>query len=509
MNLRRRGGSVADIAILVVDVVRGFEPQTYESLSILKNRKTPFIVAANKIDTIPGWIEHPNDTFFAAIKKQDRSVTRQLDNLLYQIMGTFSRLGFKADRFDRVVNFTETIAIIPVSAKTGEGIPELLGILIGLTQQYLEKKLITTRGSAKGTILEVKEEPGLGTTLDIIIYDGILKKGDVIVLGGREQPIVTKVRALFLPKPLDEMRDPRDKFSPVDAVSAASGVKISASNIERSIAGAPLYSIGTEEAVEDVVRIVSDEVDKLRIITDKIGVILKTDTLGSLEAIVGELENHGIPIRFADVGDVSKREIIEASLVRRVVRLQGVILAFNVKVLPDADQEAKMLGVPIFSNDVTYRLIEDYRDWMEAERKIELTEKVKALIYPGKIKVLPGLVFRKSKPAIFGVEVLSGRIQPKYPLISVDGKKIGEISQIQDKGNTVSEAKIGMKVALSVRGVTLGRHFNEGDELYVAVPENHVKEFLKNQVGELSADEVGTLKEVIEIMRKNQVMWGI
>jgi translation initiation factor 5B len=509
MNLRRRGGSVADIAILVVDVLRGFEPQTHESLSILKNRKTPFIVAANKIDTIPGWKPHKVTSFSESYQQQDPSVKRQLDELLYIIMGTFSRLGINADRYDKVRDFSKTVAITPVSAKTGEGISELLAILIGLTQQYLEKQLTVTEGSAKGTILEVKKEPGLGTTIDAIIYDGILNRGDTLIIGGVEKPIVTKARAILLPKPLDEMRDPRDKFLPVTEVAAAAGVKISAPNIEDAVAGAPLFSVRTGEPLDPYVQAVSEEIERLRIITDKLGVIVKTDTLGSLEALIGELENHGVAIRIADVGGISRRDVIEAASIKRVSRFQGVILAFNVPILQDAETEAHIQDIPIFRNDVIYRLIEEYNDWVETERDTELKMQIESLIFPGKIKVLPGLIFRKSKPAVFGVEILSGKIQSKYNLISQTGKRVGEISQMQDEGETISEAEKSMKIAISVRDGVVARDFNENDTLYVDVPERHVKEFLSKYISEILPEDVQTLKELIEIKRQQIPLWAL
>jgi len=509
MNLRRRGGSVADIAILVIDVVRGFEAQTYESLSILKNRKTPFIVAANKIDTIPGWVKHSNLSFIESFNKQDLSVQRQLNDLLYVIMGHFSRQGFQANRFDRVVDFTKTITIIPVSAKTGEGIPELLITLIGLTQQYLQNKLIVSTGPAHGTVLEVKEDVGRGVVINVILYQGILRTGDVIIIGGMRKPIVTKVRGIFLPKPLDEIRDPRDKFMSVKEVSAAVGIKIAAPSVDETLAGAPLYTVGPNNSIEELIQKVTDEVEKLRIVTDKFGIILKTDTLGSLEAIVAELENIGIPIKLADVGDVSRREVIEASIIRKTAPLRGVILAFNVKILPDALEEAKKNNIELFQNNVIYRLIDDYKAWVDREREAITTMKLKALVHPGKIRILYNSIFRKSNPAIFGVEVLAGRIEPKYSMMKNDGENIGEIMQIQDGGETISCANIHMKVAVSMRDPVFSRHFNEGDLLYVAVPEEHVKELLTKYKGNLSLDEIQTLEELIQIMRKTKLMWGL
>src|SRR3990170_2727426 len=348
VNLRKRGGAVADIAILVVDVLRGFEAQTYECVDILKSRKTPFLVAVNKVDRLPGWVSKPSEPFFA-------------------VVGSFSQLGLRADRFDKITDFTKTIALVPTSAKTGEGISELLAVLIGLAQQYLRDQLRTTKGAARGTVLEVKEEPGLGVTVNAIIYDGVLRKGDTIVVGGREKPIVTRVRAVLLPKPLDEIRDPRDKFSSVDSVSAASGVKVAAPDLEGAIAGAPVYSVPSEDRVDEFVQLVAEEVEKLRIATDVEGVVLKTDALGSLEAIAEILRREGVPIRLADVGDVSKRDVTEASVVKEHEPLYGAILAFDVKVLPDAADEARDRGVRVFEANIIYHLIENYTAWMRSE----------------------------------------------------------------------------------------------------------------------------------------------
>lgn len=509
VNLRRRGGSAADIAILVVDIIRGFEVQTYESLDILKMRKTPFIVAANKIDLLPGWVQHTNAFSLESFKNQDQSVQKQLEEHLYAIAGVLSRLGFEAKRFDRIKDFTKTVAIVPISAKTGEGIQELLSVLIGLTQQYMKGKLKVSRGAAKGTILEVKEEPGLGMTINTIIYDGVLREGDTIVVGGREDPIVTKVRAILLPKPLDEIRDPREKFTLVKEVYAAAGVKIAAPGLEDVVAGAPMYAATSTQPLDDIIQAVSEDVEKLRIATDKNGVVVKTDTLGSLEALVGELENYGFLVRLADVGDVSRRDVTEASIVKREAPTLGTVLAFNVKVLPDAKDLAKNLIVPIFQNNVIYRLIEDYSEWVKRELKAREEMGLSALIRPGKIRFLPGFIFRKSKPAIFGAEVLGGVIQPGYPLIKSNGRVVGEIMQIQDKGETIPEATVGMEVAISVREAVIDRHVKENEILYVGVPEHDARELLTKYKGSLPPDEIQTLEELIQIMRKSSPVWGL
>jgi translation initiation factor 5B len=510
-NLRQRGGGVADIAILVMDVLRGFETQTYEVIEILRARKTPFLVAANKIDRLPGWISRPNESFSISYKEQDSYVRQNLDEHLYKIMGDFSRIGFQVDRFDNVSNFTETIAIVPVSAKTGEGLSELLAVLVGITQQYMKDRLQVTDGPAKGTVLEVKEETGLGITLNAIIaiiYDGILRKNDLIVVGGKKTPIRTRVRAILLPKPLDEIRDPRNRFSSVDSVSAAAGIKLVAPNLEDALAGSPIYSIPSSDLMNEYMTSVSEEVEELRIATDVNGVILKTDTLGSLEAIATSLKQNGIPIRLADVGDVSKRDVVEATVVKQNERFYGVILAFNVRILSDASEEAKDRGILIFNHNIIYHLLDSYTQWAKNEKEKFLKNEFERLIKPGKILILPDYVFRKAKPAVVGVEVLAGRIRPRQHLVKENGTDIGEIMQIQDRGDSISEAKEQMQVAVSFEKLTVGRQINEKDILYVKIPETHVKILLTRFHDHLTSNEIKILDELVQLMRRKSAFWA-
>jgi translation initiation factor 5B len=502
-NLRRRGGSVADIAILVIDVLRGFETQTYECIEILKAKRTPFIVAVNKIDRVPGWKATPDMSFLKSYAKQDAFVKEDLDNKLYDIMGTFSRLKVNTDRFDHVRDFTSTVALVPVSAKSGEGIPELLMVLIGLTQQYLKKQLQTTEGPAKGSVLEVKEEAGLGLTLNAIIYDGTLNKNDLIVIGGKEGPIVTGLRAILVPKPLDEMRDPRDKFTSVDSVFAAAGVKIVAPDLDGALAGAPLYAVGSGESPNKYTKLIEDEISKIRIATQVEGVILKADTLGSLEAVAEILKQNNVQVRMADVGDVSKRDIIEASAVKAHEPLLGVVLAFGVKLLPEVEQEAASRGVQVFKEQIVYHMIEKYMEWVKSKSAAKIEAELEKLVFPAKFVVMSGYIFRRTKPAIFGAEVLAGTLKPKVNVIrQEDGEDIGELGQIQDKGKNVSEATQGMQVAVSMDKPTIGRHLFEKDVLLVKVPEPDVRAFQGVFADKLSEDEQQALKDYVTAMRK-------
>ncbi len=509
-NLRRRGGSVADIAILVVDVLEGFQPQTWESIEILKERRVPFIVAANKIDRIPGWKPNPDTPFFETIRKQDPRVINRLEELIYRLVSQLYEAGFVSERFDRVKDFRTTVAIVPVSAKTGEGVPELLALLTGLVQHFMKKKLITSDEPAKGVILEVKEEPGLGTTIDVIIYDGVLKKGDLIVVGGKTKPIVTRVRALLMPKPLQDMRAHEGKFIQVDEVIAATGVKISAPGLEDALAGSPIFVVPRDELVSEYSKKVQEEIESIRIKTDNIGVVVKADTLGTLEAVVEALKRENIPVRLADVGPVSKNDVIEASVSKKHRPEYGVIIAFNVKVLPEAEEYAAREGVRIFQHNIIYRLIEEYTTWVKKLREEEKRKELESLIRPGKIRIIPGYIFRRSNPAIVGVEVLGGRIRPGYPLMRTDGMRLGTIMQIRDRDNVLKEARVGQSVAISIRGrILVGRHVDEGDILYTDIPKDHARLWLTKYKNELSDDEKMVLKEIINIKKKQDPFYGL
>jgi translation initiation factor 5B len=496
-NLRKRGGSAADVAILVIDVTKGIEPQTVESLTILKARKTPFLICCNKIDAIPGWKTSNGGSFLANMANQRPEVLTDLDNRLYTMMGTLSRYSIRADRFDRITEFAKTVALVPASAKTGEGIPELMAVLVGLTQVYMKGELSVTSGPAEGTVLEVKEEPGLGVTVDAMIYNGRLEVDDEIMLAGRNGVIRSRVRALLLPKPLDEIRDPRDKFSNAKLVDAAAGIKIAAAGLDDAIAGSSLYGVKDASRRQAIKEKILGEVEEVRVKKDLSGVVVKSDALGSLEALTTSLEASKIPVRLADVGDVSRRDVVEAKVVHVKDPYLGVVLAFGVKLLPDAEEEIAASKIPVFKGDVLYHVLEDYSRWVADQRLAGAKAEMDLLIRPGKIKLLKGgFVFRRSDPAIVGVEVLDGIIKPKYPLINSSGRRIGQVVRIQDQGKDVGEAGAGKQVAVSIDKPMVGRQINEGDVLYVDVPVQHARVLTSKFKDYLSLGELALLSEL-------------
>ena len=503
-TMRARGGALADLAVLVVDVNEGFRPQTIESVKILKQHRTPFVVAANKIDLTPGWRKHPGSPFVASAKDQPDGVVVALDERIYEVAAKLYEQGFSADRYDRVSDFTANLAIVPTSAKHGEGLPDLLLVLIGLAQRFLEEELRTEEGPGEGTVLEVKEEKGHGATIDAIVYKGTLKRGDTVVVGSTGAPIVTKVRALLKPKPLDEIRDPQDRFESAKSVSAASGVKIAAPGVEGALPGGPIRVVAGDTA--KVVAEVAAETT-VQVETSEIGLVVKADAIGSLEALAFECRTLKISIRSARVGPVTRRDVVDAATIPDP--LHRSVLAFNVAILEDAEEERlKHPDVKVLWNDVIYRLLEEYGAWVE-ERTRELeAEKRQQIVYPGKILLMADHVFRVSKPAVVGVRVLAGRIRPGQALMRDDGREVGRIKSIQTEGKTVEEARTGQEVAVAIDGPTVGRQIDPGDVLFNVMPEGDARTLNHNRTG-LTADEQDALDAILKIRRKEAPFWGM
>ena len=502
-SLRKRGGNLADIAVLVISITEGIKPQTLECIDILKQYKTPFIITLNKIDLLQGW-QSKNTFLIQNINSQSETIRKLLDTKLYELVGKLSELGFNAERFDRVEDYTKQIAIVPTSAKTGEGIPELLMVLTGLAQKFMEQSLnVNIEGSAKGTVLEVKEEKGIGKTIDVIIYDGTLKQNDIIVIGTLSEPIATKVKALLEPMPLADMRDKKTKFTHVSQVSAASGVKIFAPELENVVAGMPLRSC-SENETEKVKQEIKQEVEEVIIETDASGIVIKADSLGSLEALIKLLKEKNIPVKKASIGNISKKDISNASISYEKDPLHAAVLGFNVELMPDVQTQ----NVKVLKNNVIYKLIEDFEKYQEQEKKRIEGKEIEFLVRPCKMQIMKDYIFRQNNPAVVGVDVLEGKIKVDTPLMKKDGNKITEIKSIQENQQSINEAEKGKQVAVSLPKVTVGRQINEGDILYSAVPEEDFRK-LKELKKHLSQEEIIILKEIASIMREKNPMWGI
>ncbi len=506
-SLRKRGGSLADIAILVVDINEGFKPQTIESVEILKEYKTPFIIAANKVDLIPGWRTN-NKPILSSIKGQSPEVQRKIDEQIYSLVASLYELGFESERFDRVSDYTKQVAIVPVSAKTGEGIPELIMTLTGLTQKYLSETLkVNLGGTAKGTILEVKEEKGLGETLNVILYDGILRKKDEVIIGNIGKPIVTKVKAILEPLPLNEMRDKHAKFRQVEEVRAAAGVKLIITSDEEVLSGMPIYS--SNGNLEELKQKVEDEVGQVIIETDREGIIVKADSLGSLEGTLFMLKKEGVKIRSASIGKITKKDIINAE--SNSEESNRVILGFNTSLTKEAQEYLNRGGkekVRVITRNIIYELLDDYKQFLKELERRKVAEILSKTMRPVKIRILPQFIFRQSNPAIVGVEVELGTLRAGIKLMNDKGKEVCSVRAIQVDKKNVDSAEQGKQVAVSLDGVTIGRQISDHEELYSHISEEDFRT-LKKFRDKLSKSEIEVLKEISQIMRKENPLWGV
>ncbi|MCE2615219.1 MAG: translation initiation factor IF-2 [Nitrosopumilus sp. (ex Thoosa mismalolli)] len=507
-NLRSRGGSAADIAILVVDVNHGFQPQTNESLKILQSRKVPFVIALNKCDQISGWRKSETPFISKAIKEQDASIQTDLDQKIYDVVGTLSILGYQSEAFYRVKDFKSEIAIVPISARSGVGIPELLSVLVGLTQQYLQKRLDQEEKEPRGIVLEVNDEMGLGQTANIILIDGSIKKENSIVVAKRDSVIVAKPKALLLPKPLDEMRDPRDKFKPVPQVDAAAGLKIASPELEGVLPGSTLYVASNDDEIAKYTKQIESEMKSVFVDTETNGITLKCDTIGSLEAIVEMLRRSQVPVAKADIGPVNRRDIMEAKAIKDKDRHLGVVLAFNVKILPDAKDESDDSHIKIFEDKVIYSLIDNYNAWVEEDSANEEDAIFSELTPISKFTFMKGMVFRNNNPAVFGVKVDVGTLKQKVPFMNVAGRKVGVVHQLQLDKKTVPSAKTGDEVACSVQDATIGRQLFEED-VYYTFPSSHEAKMLLNRfMHKLSTEEQEVLNEIVRIQREKEAAYA-
>jgi len=492
-NLRKRGGSLADLAILVVDIKEGIKPQTAEVISILKANKTPFVIALNKIDTISGW--QARDSIKESIETQAINVKQEFETALLTFQGALQNHGFDSDLFYEVKDFTKKIALVPCSAKTSQGISELLFVLAGLSEKFLTKNL-TLSSDAKGVVLEIKKEKAM-ENVESILYDGQLNIHDQIAIATFNGVLVTKIRAL------EEIRPLSQKYESKKSATAATGVRIQITNKEGLLPGMPFQKLNDNLA--EITREFKKEISKA-IETDKQGIIIKADSLGSLEALITLLRQANIKIVKASIGDITKTDIISAKANLDINPLDAIIVGFNVK----AEEDLDLGNIKILTDDVIYKLIEDLELWRKEKQAEIERERLMGLATICKLEILPKYVFRNSNPAIFGVKVLAGKLKRGLSLIDENDNNIARTKAIQSEKHSVEEALEEQEVALSLPGTNYERQIkNPGiSHLYSQISESQFKQFRKNK-DLLSQEEIKTLAEIADIKRKKNEGWGV
>lgn len=499
-SLRKRGGSISDIGVLVVDINEGLQPQTEEAVRILRDSNTPFIVALNKVDMLNGW-NSDEELFTKNLQKQPDRVKDKLDEKIYELMGELAEFNVTADRFDRVDDFQKKVAVVPASAETGEGIPELLMVIAGLSQRYLADQLEIQEGIGRGTALEVSQEKGLGTTIDVIHYDGIINKEDTLVYGTTDGVKTTEIRALLQPRPLQEIRL-EQKYEETDEVSPASGIKIAGKDLEGVISGSPIRT-AEDEHLGEAKQEVEDELESVRFDTQRHGVVVKADSLGSLEAVMREVED--IEVQKAEVGPVKKNDIIE---VQNEEPGEKAVLAFNVGKTEQAEELAEERNVEIFQRDVIYELFDNYQEWKEELQERKREEALAAVPRPARIRTMPEHIFRSSNPVVIGCKIEEGVLKPGSTLMTLDGEIVGDVKSVQEENESVEKAGKGSQVAVSIKGATEGRDFEAGDRLIVNLHRDNYRR-LQELEDLLSAGEEDVLEEIVEIQDSKDPQWKI
>lgn len=481
-NLRSRGSSLCNIAILVVDIMHGLEPQTLESIRLLRDRRTPFVVALNKIDRLYGWESHPDSNVRDSLEAQPESVKREFEDRLEKTKLLFAEQGFNSELYYKNRNMSKYVSLVPTSAVTGEGVPDLLYLLLDLTQSRMSKQLMYL-SQLEATILEVKVVEGLGTTIDVILSNGYLHEGDRIVLCGTNGPICTNVRALLTPQPARELRV-KSAYVHHKEVKAALGVKISAPDLDHAVAGSRLLVVGPGDNEEDLEDDVMEDMTGLLDSVDKTGegVCVQASTLGSLEALLDFLKDMKIPVMSIGLGPVYKRDVMRTSTMLERNKEFAVMLCFDVSVDREAEQYANEHGIRLFTADIIYHLF----DAFTAYQKQILEERRRANIHEA---VFPAVchtvhVINKRNPMIIGVDIVEGSLHIATPLAIVKpdpntGEKIvynlGRIQSMEvehkpkdslRKGQT----NAGVAVRLDSTGLTnmptWGRHIDEKDNIY-------------------------------------------
>ncbi len=490
-SLRSRGGSISDIAVLVVDIKQGVQPQTEEAIEILSESETPFVVALNKVDTLRGW-RNKDRSFSRNLQKQTDEVQKRLNEKVYGLMGELDEHGITGQRFDRVDNFQKKVAIVPVSAETGEGIPELLMVMTGLSQNYLSERLEVSEGVGEATVLEVSEEKGHGETVDVIHHDGVIESSDFLVYGTSEGARTTEIRALLKPEPLREMGTA--EFEEIRRSTPAAGIKVSGRELEGAIPGAPVRA--TSEDIEEAVEEVERSLDRIDFDTSEHGIVVKADSLGSLEAITKQLED--VDVQRTGIGAVDKSD---AALAEDEQGENRAVFAFNVE--SEIETDAR-----VFQADVVYEILQEYEEWTKLLEEKSQEERLEEVSRPAEIEVLPDHVFRQSDPAVVGVKVVRGTMKPGSMLMNQDGESVGLAKSVQAENESLDSAEKGDQVAVSISNATVGRTFEEGDRLLVDISADDYST-LRDLRDLLGADEQAALDDTVEIKDSVDPHWKL
>ncbi|XP_033369321.1 eukaryotic translation initiation factor 5B isoform X4 [Parus major] len=510
-NLRNRGSSLCDIAILVVDIMHGLEPQTIESINLLKSKKCPFIVALNKIDRLYDWKKSPDTDVAVTLKKQKKNTKDEFEERAKAIIVEFAKQGLNAALFYENKDPRTFVSLVPTSAHTGDGMGSLIALLVELTQTMLTKRLAECQ-ELRAQVMEVKALPGMGTTIDVILINGRLREGDTIIVPGVEGPIVTQIRGLLLPPPMKELRV-KNQYEKHKEVVAAQGVKILGKDLEKTLAGLPLLVAHKEDEVpvlkDELIHELKQTLNAIKL--EEKGVYVQASTLGSLEALLEFLKTSEVPYSGINIGPVHKKDVMKASVMLEHDPQYAVILAFDVRIERDAQEMADSLGVRIFSAEIIYHLFDAFTKYRQDYKKQKQEEFKHIAVFPCKLKILPQFIFNSRDPIVMGVVVEAGQVKQGTPMCvpSKNFVEIGIVTSIEINHKPVDVAKKGQEVCVKIEPIPgespkmYGRHFEATDILVSKISRQSIdalKDWFRDEMQKSDWQLIVELKKVFEII---------
>lgn len=510
-NLRNRGSSLCDIAILVVDIMHGLEPQTLESINLLKEKKCPFIVALNKIDRLYDWKKSPDTDVVATLKKQKKNTKDEFDERAKAVIVEFAQQGLNAALFYENKDPRTFVSLVPTSAHSGDGMGNLIALLVELTQTMLARR-IAHCDELRAQVMEVKALPGMGTTIDVILINGRLREGETIIVPGVEGPIVTQIRGLLLPPPLKELRV-KSQYEKHKEVSTSQGVKILGKDLEKALAGLPLLVAQRDDEVpvlrDELVRELKQTLSSIKL--EEKGVYVQASTLGSLEALLEFLRTSKVPYAGINIGPVHKRDVMKASAMLEHDPQYAVILAFDVKVERESQEMADSLGVRIFSAEIIYHLFDAFTKYREDYKKAKQDEFKHIAVFPVKIRVLPQFIFNSRDPIVMGVSIEAGILKQGTPLCvpSKGFVDIGVVTSIEINHKAVDTAKKGQEICVKIEPIPgespkmYGRHFEATDIIVSKITRASIdalKNWFRDEMSKPDWQLIMELKKTFEII---------
>lgn len=510
-NLRDRGSSLCDIAILVVDIMHGLEPQTLESINLLVKKKTPFVVAINKIDRLYEWKANRHKDVREVLEMQPHNTQLEFKKRKDEVILGLAEQGLNAALFWENPDPADYISLIPTSAHSGDGMGNLMALLVQNSQTFLAKRLSYTE-EMQATVLEVKAIGGFGTTIDVVLVNGRLKFGSTLVLAGTDGPIVTTVKALLTPSKMQDLRV-KNQYIEHKELQAAQGVKIAAKELEKVIAGLSMRVAYHPDEVEILKEQASNDLKNAlnAIKTKPLGVFVQASTLGSLEALLEFLKTSKIPYAGVRIGPVVRKDVMRASTMLEHEEKYAVILAFDVKVERDAQEMADREGVKIFQADIIYHLFDRFTEY-QAELVRKNKEQFRSVaVFPCKLKVMPEHVYMSRDPIVCGVKVEAGTVKINTP-ICVPSKEfcyIGILTGIQHNNKDVDSARKGDEVCVKIESVPgdapkmFGRHFDADDMLCSRISRESIdacKDYFRDELQKTDWQLMVELKKLFEIL---------